>query len=146
MPANEQHAVKSPAPSTSQACLGLAAVELTALVIARHYREQPAAGFFGAFFWAKFIGVVTSLILLLAHGYLRYDSYDKEHHGKFHRALPLCSGLVTVCAMTIFNTLFWSEGFSTCLLAYQAEMWFWIGYWVEWWTALLGDALVEFGC
>ncbi|KAK7917345.1 hypothetical protein PG985_010953 [Apiospora marii] len=145
MPANEQCVVRSPEPRISHFCLGMATMNLTALVMACHYREQPIAEY-GGFFWAKLVGIATSLILLAVHANLRFSSYDEEHHGIFHRAMPFCSGLVAVCAMTILNTLLWPEGFPTYLLAYQAEMWFWIGYWSEWWTAILGDVLAGFGC
>lgn len=145
MPANEQHVVKSSDPETSQACIiALAAIELTAVIAAHHFREQLFSEY-GGFFWAKMIGLLTSLVLVNNHQHLRAVSYNKEHYGTFYRALPFFYGVVAVCAMAIFSTVFWTQ-FPPYLFAYQAEMWFWIDYWVEWWTAILGDVLAGCGC
>jgi len=31
-------------------------------------------------------------------------------------------------------------------LGYQAESWYWIGYWLEWWTGIIGFLFYLFGC
>ncbi|KAK8024346.1 hypothetical protein PG993_012412 [Apiospora rasikravindrae] len=146
----KSHAFKSPNPSMSRVCLVLSAIVFTAILMARHHRDQifepnvPVENY--GFWWAKMIGAFAGSGLLIIHGILRCGRYKEKHGGDFYRASPACAGAVGVCAMLLYNIVFCGQDFPQYFWAYQAEMWFWVCYWAEWWTAPLGCIMEDWGC
>ncbi|KAK7946854.1 uncharacterized protein PG986_011175 [Apiospora aurea] len=122
MELNRHRAFKSPDPGISRFCLGMAAIAFTAILMARHRRDQtfeprvPKEEY--AFFWAKLLGAFAQAALLVIHGDLlpfepfgRWVRYEQKHGGNFYRASPLCAGVVGVCAVLLYNVVFGGQDF-----------------------------------
>lgn len=164
--------IQSPNPDRSRLCLVLAAIVYTSLSVAWCCRGDAfdqqshcAEGNLRGFFWAVVVNVGASVVLLGVHSRLRFEDqpgkweiccpdpdhrrrggYNDRRYGKFYRAACLCTGTTSACAMALYCLLRRQQGDTQYFFACQGLMAFWTGYWVEWWTTILGNKLAAYGC
>ncbi|KAK8005858.1 hypothetical protein PG991_012155 [Apiospora marii] len=131
------------------------------------YLEQPYGieGHLYGFFWAVIVNVCASVVLLGVHSRMRFEDqpgkweiccpdpdhrrrggYNDKRFGKFYRASCLCAGVMSVCAMALYCLLRSQQGATQYFFACQGLVAFWTGYWLEWWTTILGNRLAAYGC
>ncbi|KAK8135081.1 hypothetical protein PG984_007093 [Apiospora sp. TS-2023a] len=133
--------------------------------ISWHHSYKTTPGELYCFFWAMAVSVCASALLLGVHSWLRFEDQpgkweiccpDPEHrrrgghkdkrYGKFHGAACLCAGAMSACVMALYCAVWSQHGGHQYFFVYQGLMAFWNGYWVEWWTTILGNELAAYGC
>lgn len=137
--------VRSPNPRVSRFCLAMVLFQCTALG-ASLFRLDYYAGEFSRC-WITAVTLGMTAMLLVFHYDLR--QYYERHSSlwTFGRALPLYAGFASVSTWVVLhaalscNTISGTTGWFVI-----AQVWFWAGYWFEWWTRYLADKLECFGC
>ena len=139
--------VRSPAPLHSRRILMGAIGQFAACLLSHSYNHSYPGDWFG-------YGLSTGTLLFSFalegdHRALRrrYNKSNNTDLRKSYQATPCDVGFLSVCAWVIFSSATGCRAFPTILdWIVQAQIWFWMGYWVEWWTRGLANVLAFFGC
>ncbi|KAK8093741.1 hypothetical protein PG997_000426 [Apiospora hydei] len=122
---------RTPQPEVSQMIL-VCSVALAALLVA--IRNLAAAASWKATI-ALFVAEVTCFLveigLMAGH-----DILIEQYHARFQRHKPARVGSLVAATMFIFRTLVLQYDIDMTVLMCDLHVWFWGGYWVEWWTGV----------
>lgn len=131
--------VRSPHPRLSRFCLALAILHAMILWVA-YLRPGYLAGAFSEC-WITAISLVATAMLLVSHFNVRI------RYRTFGRAVPVFAGSACVALWVVLHTALSCETISeTTGWFLLSQVWFWAGYWIEWWTRFVADILEGFGC
>ncbi|KAK8127398.1 hypothetical protein PG984_008506 [Apiospora sp. TS-2023a] len=128
----------TPDSAPSQATMAGMAITAAVLCVS-HHRAQELDSYYTTclFVLLKLTSLFWAFFTLDMHGGLQ-TRYEPPFKGQ---ECPLAA-VLAVCASVIYR----HGEIGLAFFTYQAEMWFWAGYWFEWWTGIIAALSYLFGC
>lgn len=127
----------SPDPSRDSKVI---AVFMATLAMSRHYiQDLSTISSISAFILLKVsTGTMGSFVLHV------HDSAQRSYMHKFPSKWLDCNvaSLLALCAYVLYN----QGQIGVSFFTYHSTLCYWIGYWLEWWTGIVGLVFSVFGC